>query len=58
MVDEEGPVRASPVAVGGRVARYVWHDHHRDLLAALAVVAEPLRALIDGSALVPIGQVD
>jgi epoxyqueuosine reductase len=29
---------------GGRVARYAWHDHYRDLEQALDVMARPLRA--------------
>jgi epoxyqueuosine reductase len=34
----------SPTGPAGRVARYAWQDHYRDLRAALTVVAERLRS--------------
>ena len=43
-VGAEGTVVLDGAQAGGRVARYVWRDHHRDLLDALEVVAAPLRA--------------
>ena len=38
------PTRPSPAGPAGRVARYAWQDHYRDLRASLTVVAERLRS--------------